>query len=349
MATQPSNTPVIPEATDLTAADYNSCLSDTQKAVNAAFPEWTDFNRAAIGNIILGAFCRNNDIALKYVNDQARECRLGTVRRRVNMIGIARGYGVRLKGISAASVDLVFSIPVAIANDVVIAPNTQVNSKGLDDIVSFFTVAEGRIVAGGTSVTISAKNSETRTETLTSDGTAVQPFRLRFPGYVDQSAAVTIQATNWVRVDNFFRSGPTDKHFIVVVDEKDVGFLVFGSGVQGAIPPQGDVEVTYETGGGSAGKVSANVIEQLQSSFFDTAGNAASVTVTNPAGSAGGSDRESVEQARRRLPGAVRVNQRTVAREDFEIEALAVSGVARSMFLTITPRPTISTCRQTSR
>jgi hypothetical protein len=342
MSTQPTNVPVVPEAIDLTAADYTSCLSDVQKAVNAAFPSWTDFNRAAIGNVILGAFCRNLDIALKYVNDQARECRTGTVRRRVNMSGIARGYGIRLKGIQAASVDLDFSIPAAIANDVVIAPATQVNSKGLDDVIKFFTVAEGRITAGGTSVTISAKNSETRTETLTSDGTAIQPIRMRFPGYVDQSAALVIQGDTWLRVDNFFQSGPTDKHFVIVVDEKDVGFFVFGSGVQGAIPPQGDMTATYETGGGSGGNISANTIKQLQSSFFDTAGNAVSLTVTNAENSAGGSDRESVEQARRRLPGAIRVNQRTCAHEDFEIEARNVAGVARSMLLTRTEDPLVA-------
>lgn len=291
--------------------------------------------------MILGAFCRNVDIALKYVNDQARECRTGTVRRRVNMIGIARGYGIRLKGIQAATVDLTFSIPATIANDIVIAPKTQVSSKGLDDVIDFFTIAEGRITAGGTSVVISAKNSETRTETLTSDGTAIQPIRMGFPGYVDQSAALVIQGDTWVRVDNFFQSGPADKHFVVVVDEKDVGFFVFGNGIQGAIPPQGSLFATYETGGGSQGNISDGVITQLSTSLFDTTGAAQSVSVTNLAASAGGSDRESVEQARRRLPGAIRVNQRTVAKEDFEIEALAVAGVARSMMLTRTEDPAV--------
>lgn len=338
---QSTNIPVIPEPVDLTAADYNSLLTATQVAVNAAFPEWTDFNRAAIGNVILRAFAFNGDIVLKYVNDQTRECRTGTVRRRVNMLGISRGYGVRLKGIQASSVDLAFSIPATITNDIVIAPGTQVSTKGLDDVIDFFTVAAGRIVAGGLSVTISAKNSRTRTETLQSDGTAIQPIRLGFPGYIDQSAAMTIQGDNWVRVDNFFRSGPTDQHFMVAVDESDVAFVVFGSGVQGAIPPQGAILAVYETGGGSGGNVSAGVIEQLSSAIFDTAGNAASVTVTNAEASAGGTDRESVEQARRRLPGAIRVNQRTCAKEDWEIEALAVAGVARSMHLTRTEDPVV--------
>ncbi len=342
MAVASTNIPQIPAPVDFTAADFDSCLSDVQKAVNAAFPQWTDFNRAAIGNVILRAFCWNTDIALKYINDQTRENRLGTVRRRVNLIGIARGLGLRLKGIQASSVDLTFSIPSSIANDIVIAPGTQVSSKGLDDVIDFFTVAEGRITAGGTSVVISAKNSETRTETLTSDGTAVQPIRMGFPGYVDQSAALTIQGDTWLRRDNFFQSGPTDKHFVIVVDEKDVGFFVFGNGVQGAIPPQGDLFATYETGGGSGGNISSGIITQLSSALFDTTGGAQSVSVTNLAAAAGGADRESVEQARRRLPGATRVNQRTCAKEDFEIEALAVPGVARSMLLTRTEDPLVA-------
>lgn len=334
MATQPSNTPVIPAPQDFTAADQTACATALQTDINQAFPEWTDFNRASPGNVLLLGFCYVLDILQKYQNDQARECFVALVKRRRNMLAHARGFGIRLKGIAAATADLDFTLAAVLTNDVVIPEGTKVTTSGLDEVIEFFTVADLTIKAGQTQGTVSAKNSEPRAETVQSDGTASQEFPTAETGYVEGTAGVEISLVAWVQVPDFFNSGPTDKHFTVRVDEEDRLFVGFGNGVNGTIPPQGEAIITYDVGGGSRGNVQANSITVLGTALFDLLGNAANATVTNPAAAVGGADRETVEQARRRLPGQLRANSRTVAREDFEINGLAVPGVARTMMLT---------------
>lgn len=334
MATQPSNIPVLPAPQDYTAADFEACKAALQNDVNQAFPEWTDFNRASPGNVILMAFCYVLDILQKYQNDQARECFIATVQRRRNMLAHARGLGVRLKGIAAASVDLEFTLAAALANDVVIPEGTKVSTSGLDQTFDFYTDADLTIKAGQTMGEVSASQSQPKSESVQSDGTADQEFAAAETGYVDGTATVEIALTQWAYVPDFFNSGPTDKHFSTRVDEEDRVYFLFGNGVNGAIPAQGEVILGYEVGGGSAGNVQANTLTILETALFDLGGNAANATVTNPAAATGGADRETVEQARRRIPGQLRANSRTVSREDFEVNALAVPGVARTMMLT---------------
>jgi hypothetical protein len=59
------------------------------------------------------------------------------------------------------------------------------------------------------------------------------------------------------------------------------------------------------------------------------------MTVTNAAASSGGTDAETIEEIRQNAPQSLRVLERCVAREDYEISAEAVSGVARALHLTI--------------
>lgn len=341
MATQPSNIPVLPAPRDLTAADFFACLEALQVDVGQAFPKWTDFNRASPGNVLLQAFCYVLDILTKYQNDQARETFWATVQRRRNALALARGDGIAFKGNAAATVDVEFTLAAAIANDVVIPAGTKVLTSGLDDTFEFFTVAELRIPAGQTQGTVSARNSRIRIEQLSSDGTGSQAFRTTFIPFVQGTTIVTIAAEDWVRVENFFNSGPTDKHYTTVVDEDERLTVVTGNGVNGALPPLGPVTVQYQTGGGVNGNVAANTITVIGAGITDLAGNLVNISVTNPNAAAGGADRETIEQARRRIPGTLRALTRTVSREDFELVALLVPGVARSIMLTPDEDPSV--------
>lgn len=341
MATQPSNIPVLPAPVDFTAADFDTCLETLQLAVNAAFPKWTDFNRAAIGNVMLRSFCFVLDILTKYQNDQANECFFPFVRRRRNMLALARGVGVKLKGISAASVDILFTLASVATKDVIIPINTLVSTGG-EVPVTFRTTIALRIAAGQTQGTASASATEEIGVFLTSDGTANQRLLLQVGEYIDDSAVVVIGTDTWIEVDNFFLSGPTDKHYMVLVNEFNQASLIFGNGLNGAIPPLGDIQVVYDVGGGAETNVNANSLTVLSGTFVTTAGVPVTVTATNPAAASGGADRETVEQARRRVPGQLRALTRTVALEDFEINALGVSGVARAMFLTKAQDPTVA-------
>jgi hypothetical protein len=87
------------------------------------------------------------------------------------------------------------------------------------------------------------------------------------------------------------------------------------------MPPSGTVSVTYKTGGGSVGNVDAERIVVIEGAFKDAYGNPVQVSVRNPLPASGGADRQTVASAKLLAPESLRALTRTVAREDFEINA----------------------------
>lgn len=123
----------------------------------------------------------------------------------------------------------------------------------------------------------------------------------------------------WKRVDSFFESKPTSRHYTL---DYLTGVVSFGDGRRGYSPPDGRngvVMKTYRIGGGSAGNVNPGTITSLVRalSYIDS--------VTNPMAATGGSDRETVEEAKARAPYTIKSRDRAVTSEDFEMLALRAS------------------------
>ncbi len=102
----------------------------------------------------------------------------------------------------------------------------------------------------------------------------------------------------------------------------------------------GTVTVTYKTGGGASGNVDAGRIVVVEGTFTDAHGRAAQVSVTNAEPASGGTDRQSVASAKLLAPESLRTLTRSVTREDFEVNARRVPGVARALMLTSNEDPT---------
>ncbi|HEV8319997.1 MAG TPA: putative baseplate assembly protein [Myxococcota bacterium] len=128
----------------------------------------------------------------------------------------------------------------------------------------------------------------------------------------------------WHQVDSFYESSPTSRHY---VKDPVSGRITFGDGRKGMIPPYGKNNVRarmYKIGGGAKGNVNAGAVVNLRKSiaYIDHVGNA------YPA--AGGSDLESIEDAKARGPHVIKSRNRAVTAEDFEWLTLqASSSIAR--------------------
>src|SRR5690606_31942277 len=108
------------------------------------------------------------------------------------------------------------------------------------------------------------------------------------------------------------------------------------------VMPTGTVEVIYKTGGGVTGNVDAERIVVLEGSFKDVFGSPVQPQVSNSNAASGGADRQTIASAKLLAPEGLRALTRTVAREDFEINARRLPGVARALMLTSNEDSTIA-------
>ncbi|GCB46885.1 putative baseplate assembly protein [Streptomyces sp. NL15-2K] len=189
------------------------------------------------------------------------------------------------------------------------------------------TVREAEVFTVGGTMT--AEHAETVTDVPlgTSEGVAGQTFRLGRPPVLLDGEPPVVEVSSdegwqrWEVVEHFGRSGPADPHVRV---DATTGEFTFPPVLRepdgtlrqcGAVPPKGArVRVArYRTGGGPAGNVARGAISVLRSSVPYVA------RVTNREAARGGVAGETVENAKLRAPEVLRMQERAVTAEDYEI------------------------------
>lgn len=275
------------------------------------------------------------DVLTFYQDNQARENRLLTATQRKNLIGLTKLLGFRPAGARAATVEAVFTLAAPPAADVVLRQGTRVLTAAVTEPVAFQLLADVVIPAGASPPTASGtvEHSKPQDELFASTGLPNQEVVLPATPYLDSSAAVTAGNGAYVEVVNFLGSTATDRHFLVLVDQNDRATVRFGNGINGVVP-SGTITVRYKTGGGATGNVNTGTLIKLEGSFTDASGRPVSVSATNPRPASGGTERQTVAQIQALAPESIRVLNRTVSREDFEINARRLPAVARALMLT---------------
>jgi hypothetical protein len=320
-------------STDYTDKDFDSLRARLIQVIPTAFPGWTDFDVADFANLLVELFCFIGDVLTKYQDNQAAEAFFGRVTQRKNIIALCKLIGFVPRGATASRTDVSLTLDVAAAGDVTIPARTRVSTEQASSPVVFETLADVTIDAGLTGpVVVTAENALAQAETFASSGKPNQAFKLSARPYLDGSLTVTAANGSFTLVENLLDSTSLDRDCYVSVDQDDRATLVFGNGAVGVIPV-GTINVGYKTGGGTGGKVDAGTLRKLPGTFTDSLGHVVQVRATNAAASSTAVDRQSVEEIRLAAPEALRVLTRTVAREDFEINARAVAGVARALML----------------
>lgn len=148
----------------------------------------------------------------------------------------------------------------------------------------------------------------------------------------DEAGNPTEVWVRWHRVESFYASSATDRHYVV---DPVVGNVVFGDGRRGKIPPPGPnavVAESYMTGGGLVGNVGGGSLTVLRQAVPYVE------SVSNYYKARGGADLETLDDAKLRGPQVIRHRYRAVTIEDYEFLALKASpNVARARCLK-TPR-----------
>lgn len=332
--------PLIRPSLDYTDKDFDALRARARDLISAAFPEWTDDNVANFGNILVDLFCFIGDGIGFYQDKQARETRWTQATQRKNLLSIIKLIGFQPAGATAATAEETFALPAPLPGSVTIPKGSKVSTLEVTAPIRYQLLEDLIIPAGATTATATVEHSEFQRDVFASNGLANQSFTLTRTPYLDGSAVITAANGVFTQVSNFLRSTSTDRHFVVVVDQNDRARIDFGNGINGAIP-LGSVSADYKTGGGIAGRVDAGTLRKLVGSFSDSLGNPANISVTNVLKSEGGTDRQSNASIRQLAPESVRVSDRSVAREDFEIVARKVTTVSRALMLTKNEDPAI--------
>jgi len=147
---------------------------------------------------------------------------------------------------------------------------------------------------------------------------------------VEGSVQVYITSTSntsgaYTEVDNiYFASGSSDRIFELVYDDTYAATIVFGDGAVGSLPEDSaSYFITYRVGGGTRGNVSPNSLNVIINGATNPPGYGAAITgnLTNTSVATGGSNAETIEQAKRWAPLTFARQDRIVTLNDYTVFA----------------------------
>jgi hypothetical protein len=170
----------------------------------------------------------------------------------------------------------------------------------------------------------------------TSDGTANQAFTIYQPGVVDSSIYVYVGQSSafstWTYADNLLEYSPTDNVFTTQRLSDGTLKIVFGDGVNGAIPAANQtISSVFKSSVGIAGNIKSLAVTEVtflpgnldpQSTSY--------LTVSNALASTGGADADKLDGIRAKIKSAVSTRRRAVTLKDYSDLALMVSQVGKA-------------------
>ena len=297
----------------------------------------TDYSEGNILIIILSLFAAIAEVLHYYVDNMARETFLSTARRYDSVVKHGALVDYHARAAIAATVDVILSRSItgnSIGAKLTIPQGTLfTDSSGNSwlsarDVIWYSNVTTCKVpLIQHERYTASALNNMV---IPTGDRVILNLGTLPNGKYYEQgSMSLQIGGETWVLVDTFAKSKPTDKHFMVSVDEALNPYIMFGVGTFGKKPAAGAkiTNVVFYLTNGTQGNVKSNTITSVPSVISSSITDA---TVSNAYDAGGGSNYENFIMLKEHIPLSVKTLGVAITKEDFESLAMLVDGVNKA-------------------
>lgn len=297
----------------------------------------TDYSEGNILIIILSLFAAIAEVLHYYVDNMARETFLSTARRYDSVVKHGALVDYHARAAIAATVDVILSRSItgnSIGAKLTIPQGTLfTDSSGNSwlsarDVIWYSNVTTCKVpIIQHEKYTASALNNMV---IPTGDRVILNLGTLPNGKYYEQgSMSLQIGGETWVLVDTFAKSKPTDKHFMVSVDEALNPYIMFGDGTFGKKPAAGAkiTNVVFYLTNGTQGNVKSNTITSVPSVISSSITDA---TVSNAYDAGGGSNYENFTMLKEHIPLSVKTLGVAITKEDFESLAMLVDGVNKA-------------------
>lgn len=343
---RPTSLGGLPIQIDYTARDYDSIRDELLNLASQITPEWTDREAGDIGVTIIEAVSYVADILSYQLDRVQNESYLATAQTREAVTNILRLIDYQLSPASPATVSMVIRVDRAVTLPVGFTVRTNSSLDG--DVLEYqLTQAVSLPIAGlycvptdvpsvtrifnepsstANGLVFTAGEAITNEVLGTSDGTPEQiyllnkePVCLSSNGIAD--IVVVVGNETYIGKTSFLGSGSTDAVFVFAFTSDERVLIKFGDGLNGKIPPNSDIiTVSYRIGGGEfTNRAGVGSITD-----FDLLTGVTEVyNVSRPSG---GSDPETVSEAKKKGPRSIRALDRCVTLDDFESMALLTPG-----------------------
>jgi len=340
---------------DYTSRDFTAIKADLIALINAKTGKnWNPSDYSDLGNILVESFAYMGDIMSHYLDKAANETSVNTAVKLDTLLSFANLYDYKPSGPTPAYVAITFTNTSDKSLDIPIGTQVMAPlSYGAYSQVYFETTQSATALGAGQAITLDAYEGKTvntdRPDLIdptynkalpanlgTSDGTASQSFTIYQTGVVDSSIYVYVGQSSafstWLYADNLLEYSPTDNVFTTQQNSDGTIKILFGDGVNGAIPAANQtISAVFKTSVGLAGNVKSLSVTECTFVPGNLDPQAASyLSVSNALAASGGANADSTENIRAKIKSAISTRRRAVTLKDYSDLALMVPQVGKA-------------------
>lgn len=349
---------------DYTSRDYTSIQKDLLDRATRVLPEWTSRDASDFGMVFVDLWSYMGDILHYYVDRAAGEAHLSTATQRESVLAIAALMDYIPSGRTPASGQVTLNIassvgtdsvpvlipkytrliatpknssatPVVFTTDTAIAITSTLSGSYFDSTSGSYFTAYPKTTSP--TITIQVTEGERYEEYFTATGKVGQQIQLGNSGVVRSTVTVNVAEglngayVEYAPVDRILEATSSQKVFYLDTTATDRSVVVFGNGVNGAIPvPNAPIKVNYRRSRGAAGNLPAYSINAFEGPLSTGSSLNGIVVVGNESPLIGGSDSESMSSMKTNIPLSFRTQDRAVSLQDYADLALRVPGIAKA-------------------
>jgi hypothetical protein len=266
-----------------------------------------------------------------YIDFQARESNIYSCRKIVNARKIAKANDYRIKCATPASVLITFvrtggTGAFTIPSDTICTSTNGIKFKTVSDLVFDTTQEFGSVSAKQINGTASIVINPSYIGAIPSAF-----FEVEEPTtggkIADGTVGLLVNSIAWDAVETLTYSHFDETHFVQTTNQNGVIRLETGDGILGAIVPSGVIEASYSLTEGLAGNVGANTITTTN---YIIPSGMGTLALTNKNVATGGTDFETLERLKYRIPKLINTKLRAVTKLDYEDVAVLFGGVVNA-------------------
>lgn len=315
---------------DFASRDFQTIKQDLLARAAATVPEWTDRDPADFGMVLVDLWAYMGDILHYYVDLAAQEAFVETATQRESVLAYANLFDYTPNYREAASATV--TVANSGTSDYVVASGTEFIAEYDNRFYYFYTDGDSTVPAGGTQSVVVYEGEYIDEEVLTTSasGGISQRYVLRNENVIPSSVRVVVyedvaSPDEWQLVDNLYTVDSGTGAFSVYVNANDEVEVVFGTRLNGRIPPTGvRIIARYATSSGEGGNIPANLIDTFRSAV------SSEITIQSSTSATGGVDPESISSMKSSIQSVTRAQDRAVTLNDYADITLSSPGVFKS-------------------
>jgi hypothetical protein len=318
---------------DFSGLDYTTARRAVLEYINTYYP--TEFNDFVASNgimmladviaAVVGKLSLRSDLL-------AGEATLPTATTEEAVVNHLALINQRMKRQTAATVDIECTVDVPINADINIPAGTLFSFTGNDGKRTFYQAYRAPadytsdiiIPAGKRGVIVwGLEGRDAAPVRVVSNGDANQSFTVENGNVLESPIRIEVVynnvVENWVPIfDPIEKYGPNDRVCEVVFYENNM-ICRFGDGITGAIPKNGaQITIYTREGGGIRGRIGVGVIDTIfQVVPQKLVTTPITVRCRNITPSSGGTDKETISQAKRRAPREYAMHGSIISADDY--------------------------------